>query len=220
MACAGILSSSRLQGPPGAHGHLVHPQPFTRPYILPNAGSVHIGISSPTGHMVSDYPAHQPLGPAQVLTVSRRSPFPPREEWHRRDPVDGLEWDRKRGRPPFKNYAHPPSHLYQSRARSRSGSANCLVQREPTDSIHIPPSRALDKDYDEGIVDTLIGTAHGILASSPPPADLGVSAGWQERPCLSTSPSSLHLAQASNNKHPLSPGPDNHIDAKQTLLGA
>ncbi|KAI0762401.1 hypothetical protein C8Q74DRAFT_1318889 [Fomes fomentarius] len=103
------------QGPPEVHRHLVHPQhphdPAFHPMRVPSTSASpppHARPRSVAGHMVSDYPARPPLGPAQVST-----------EWNRRVPVDGPEWDRERGRPAM-DYARPASHLYQSRARSPS----------------------------------------------------------------------------------------------------
>lgn len=409
------------QGPPEAHRHLVHPQhphdPAFHPMRVPSTSASpppHARPRSVAGHMVSDYPARPPLGPAQVSTASRRSPpppFPPREEWNRRVPVDGPEWDRERGRPAM-DYARPASHLYQSRARSPSvpqrrnssrstrdrsppeasprsahpayhggqfwdakngapgparrasparppvaelvhepagrrydparemerevvlepradpryagspealrmhmsqqhlasgrasesphlatqpaaivekdgrrrratrdkdnesvssataaepvkkerkrrmapqqgrvkeeagmkfaeyrqkpspepsssngsGSANRSVQPSPTNSTHLPPSRALDEDYDEGVADALIGLAsyrpsdpRGFAAPSGPGGSRMAGASPPQH--LARRPS-ISRSSPSNNKRPLSPGPDDHIEAKRTRIGS
>ncbi|KAL4254529.1 hypothetical protein ABKN59_003203 [Abortiporus biennis] len=116
-----------------------------------------------------------------------------------------------------------------------SGSASRSVQPSPTNSVHLPPARALDEDYDEGVAETLMD-----LASSRGPTD---PRGYPGAPPLSgyarsppnnggritaTSPHSMakHPAMmargspTTSSKRPLSPGPEDHPELKRSRVGS
>ncbi|KAI0771034.1 hypothetical protein BD413DRAFT_476503 [Trametes elegans] len=107
-----------------------------------------------------------------------------------------------------------------------SGSANRSVQPSPTNSTHLPPTRALDEDYDEGVADALIGLAsyrpsdpRGFAAPSGPGGNRMVAPSPQQQH-LSRRPSISSRTSPSTNKRPLSPGPDDHVDAKRSRVGS
>ncbi|KAF9808700.1 hypothetical protein IEO21_07787 [Rhodonia placenta] len=92
-----------------------------------------------------------------------------------------------------------------------SGSAGRSTQPSPTNSVHMPPARTVDEDYDEGVADALIN-----LASSRPaePRNFVVPVGSRgppqqspqfihRRPSMSSRPS----PPVAGTKRPLSPGP-------------
>ena len=130
------------QAHPEGHRHSGHPQhphdPAFHPMRVPSTSASpppHVRPRSVAGHMVADYPGRPPLGPAQVSGGPRRSPppYPSREEWNRRGPVEAPEWER--GRPPM-DYPRPPSHLYQTRGHSppvpqRRNSSRSARDRSP-----------------------------------------------------------------------------------------
>ncbi|KAI0757584.1 hypothetical protein C8Q80DRAFT_1216170 [Daedaleopsis nitida] len=145
----------------------------------------------------------------------------------KRGKEDGLRPDGpyEGSQPPFKLEYRGGKPSPEPSSSNGSGSANRSVQPSPTNSTHLPPSRALDEDYDEGVADALIG-----LASYRPSDPRGFSApgGPGARPPQGSS--SQHLARRPstssrpsppNNKRPLSPGPDDqHVDAKRTRVGS
>ncbi|KAH9891250.1 hypothetical protein C8Q73DRAFT_651587 [Cubamyces lactineus] len=110
---------------------------------------------------------------------------------------------------------------------SGSGSANRSVQPSPTNSTHLPPTRALDEDYDEGVADALIGLAsyrpsdpRGFAAPSGPGGNRMVAASPQQQHPMARRPSISSRTSPSTNKRPLSPGPDDHVDAKRSRVGS
>ncbi|KAL7285931.1 hypothetical protein ACG7TL_001045 [Trametes sanguinea] len=108
-----------------------------------------------------------------------------------------------------------------------SGSANRSALPSPTNSNHLPPTRALDEDYDEGVADALIGLAsyrpsdpRGFAAPSGPGGNRMVAASPQQQHAMARRPSISSRTSPSNNKRPLSPGPDEHGDVKRTRVGS
>ncbi|KAI0825373.1 hypothetical protein BC628DRAFT_1374789 [Trametes gibbosa] len=109
-----------------------------------------------------------------------------------------------------------------------SGSANRSVQPSPTNSTHLPPTRALDEDYDEGVAETLIGLAfhrpsdpRGFAApTGPGGSSRAVAASPQQQHPMARRPSVSSRMSPPTNKRPLSPGPDDHIEAKRTRVGS
>ncbi|KAI0668673.1 hypothetical protein C8Q78DRAFT_993262 [Trametes maxima] len=109
-----------------------------------------------------------------------------------------------------------------------SGSANRSVQPSPTNSTHLPPTRALDEDYDEGVADALIGLAsyrpsdpRGFaVPTGPGSSGRMVSASPQQQHLMTHRASISSRPSPPNNKRPLSPGPDDHIDAKRSRVGS
>ncbi|KAI0689680.1 hypothetical protein C8T65DRAFT_106406 [Cerioporus squamosus] len=128
--------------------------------------------------------------------------------------------------PPFKLEYRGNKPSPEPSSSNGSGSANRSTQPSPTNSTHLPPSRALDEDYDEGVADALIGLASyrpsdprgfvapGAPSSSrmPPPSP--------PQPHLARRPSVSSRTSPSSNKRPLSPGPDEHVDAKRSRVGS
>lgn len=115
---------------------------------------------------------------------------------------------------------------------SGSGSANRSAQPSPTSSVHMPPAREVDEDYDEGVADALLNM------SKAPAYRSGVNDPRSFGPPLSGPPTrsppgnprmpsqALHnslLAGRSSppNKRPLSPGPDDvQADPKRSRVGS
>ncbi|KAI0638845.1 hypothetical protein C8Q77DRAFT_1045783 [Trametes polyzona] len=116
----------------------------------------------------------------------------------------------------------------QPASSNGSDSANRSVQPSPTNSTHHPPTRALDEDYDEGVAETLIGLAsssyrpsdpRGFAAPTGPGGNRMVAASPQQQHAMARRPSISSRTSPSNNKRPLSPGPDDH-DAKRSRVGS
>lgn len=125
---------------------------------------------------------------------------------------------------------------------SGSGSTNRSAQPSPTSSVHMPPSRVVDEDYDEGVADALLTMAHSPpsyrggpsdprnFAGPPPP-----SAPTRSPPSRMNSqqmsphqmsphqmsPHSKHLMRSPpSNKRPLSPGPEERGEPKRSRVGS
>jgi len=115
-----------------------------------------------------------------------------------------------------------------------SGSASRSAQPSPTNSVHLPPARALDEDYDEGVADALMDLASSRPSDprgfAPPPP----SGGYARSPpnnggrMSATSPHSMakHPAMMGrgsppmSSKRPLSPGPEGHPEMKRSRVGS
>ncbi|CAL1697020.1 unnamed protein product [Somion occarium] len=133
--------------------------------------------------------------------------------------------------PPFKSSNDSP----EPASSQRTGSSTRSTQPSPTNSIHAPPSRELDENYDEGVAETLMHL-HSYQPSDPrgyPPPPPGANLNGSVH-----SPSTNRLPQGSphivsrypaavvrnsppiNAKRPLSPGPDDHTEMKRAKVGS
>lgn len=127
---------------------------------------------------------------------------------------------------------------------SGSGSANRSAQPSPTNSIHLPPSREVDEDYDEGVADALLHMSktptyrnsgpsdprsfgpplvNGPGLSHSPPS--GGRLPTQSSPhSMSKHPAMMHQPGRPSpplNKRPLSPGPDDmQTESKRSRVGS
>ena len=134
-------------------------------------------------------------------------------------PYDGSQ-------PPFKLEYRGNKPSPEPSSSNGSGSANRSAQPSPTNSTHLAPSRALDEDYDEGVADALIGLAsyrpldpRGFVAPSAPSSSR-IPAASPPQSHLARRPSVSSRTSPSNNKRPLSPGPDEHVDTKRSRVGS
>ncbi|KAH9949448.1 TPR-like protein [Amylocystis lapponica] len=119
--------------------------------------------------------------------------------------------------PPFKvDYRPSKGNVSPEPASSNgSGSAGRSMQPSPTNSTHIPPSRVLDEDYDEGVADTLLEFRSDPRAFGGPGGARVLATSPQMMPRHSTSRSS----PPQGTKRPLSPGPDDH-GPKRSRMGS
>lgn len=114
-----------------------------------------------------------------------------------------------------------------------SGSASRSVQPSPTNSIHLPPAREIDEDYDnenEGVSGLLGLSRPSDSRAYPPPPPPGYSRSPPNNGgrMTATSPHSMikHPAMMGRNspslnaKRPLSPGPEDHPESKRSRVGS
>ncbi|OCH84762.1 TPR-like protein [Obba rivulosa] len=113
---------------------------------------------------------------------------------------------------------------------SASGSAGRSVQPSPTNSTHIPPSRVVDEDYDEGVADALMGLSayrgSESRAYGPPPSS-GSNGNGGRMSISVTSPHTLNRYPSMSGrgsspplKRPLSPNSDEHAEGKRQRIGS
>ena len=100
-----------------------------------------------------------------------------------------------------------------------SVSANRSIQPSPTNSTHLPPSRTLDEDYDEGVADSLLDLAYRDPRGMAAPSGSRIPASSPSQSHLPRRPSISSRTSPTTNKRPLSPGPDEH-DVKRSRVGS
>ncbi|THG93797.1 hypothetical protein EW026_g7537 [Hermanssonia centrifuga] len=124
---------------------------------------------------------------------------------------------------------------------SGSGSAGRSVQPSPTNSVHLPPARVVDEDYDEGVAEALINMAYrgGPAVDPADPRNYGApgSAGPVRSPpggrtgpqsgphamsphSMSKHPGMLTRSPPTMGKRRLSPGPEDSGDVKRSRVGS
>ncbi|EMD41375.1 hypothetical protein CERSUDRAFT_79035 [Gelatoporia subvermispora B] len=113
-------------------------------------------------------------------------------------------------------------------ASSASGSAGRSIQPSPTNSTHMPPSRVVDEDYDEGVADALMDLAYrGEPRGYGQPPIAGPNGNGTRMSISATSPHVLNRypSMPGRNssplpKRPLSPSSDEHGDGKRARVGS
>ncbi|KAI0935662.1 hypothetical protein AcV5_004018 [Taiwanofungus camphoratus] len=166
---------------------------------------------------------------------------PPKKERKRRATTKRVKEEPSRNETPssysgpsgsFKaDYRHSKNNGSPQPSSNESGSAGRSVQPSPTGSTHLPPSRVVDEDYDEGVADALMDLAsyrpsgssdsRGFNATTgngaPTPTRMVVTSPHviPRRPSMSSRPS-----PPSGTKRPLSPGPEDNIEVKRSRVGS
>ncbi|KAH9938987.1 TPR-like protein [Epithele typhae] len=211
----------------------------------------------PPQHLVGNRASESPHLAAQQEGDKRRRGGPPpirdntsesngsvngestKKERKRRQPAPQKRVKEEGGRPEGSYDGSPSSQGFRAGPGSKSnvspepgssngsGSASRSVQPSPTNSTHMPPSRALDEDYDEGIADE--GVADSLLNLSTYRDPRGMAAPADPSRMRGISPAQAHpnrrrqsvssRTSPTNNKRPLSPGPDDqHPDVKRSRV--
>ncbi|KAF7800323.1 hypothetical protein EIP86_011573 [Pleurotus ostreatoroseus] len=123
---------------------------------------------------------------------------------------------------------------------SGSGSANRSAQPSPTNSVHLPPPRSIDEDYDEGVAEALVTMASyrggpsdprsfsgpvpgsAVSTRSPPSARMNaqMSPHAMSPHTMTKNPLLNRPSPPLGTKRPLSPGPDDTPDLKRSRVGS
>lgn len=176
------------------------------------------------------------MAPAPQTEKKKRKPRRPNETTPRPDaPPYGAA-------PPTFKVDHRPSKPSSngspepiSSNGSGSGSVSRSIQPSPTNSVHLPPTRVLDEDYDEGVaglLDLSNGTRGGFApgrngagpAHSPPVGSVGRTPSASQMSPHSMAKHPAMMARTSppmGTKRPLSPGPPEHpVEMKRSRVGS
>ncbi|OBZ80027.1 General transcriptional corepressor ssn6 [Grifola frondosa] len=122
------------------------------------------------------------------------------------------------------DYRQPPkgNNSPEPVSSNGSGSASRSIQPSPTSSTHVPPSRVVDEDYDEGVADALINLASDPRAFAAPPPGARIAMWSPPVPHVHARHGSVSSRNSPpvGTKRPLSPGPDDHVEKKRSRMGS